>query len=118
MKNDKQVMEKMNKINKKKRVHERRRDIRRHKASILLVGGAMFLLVVVVGVNGMKLSRKNAEYKVQETKIQKELEQEKERAQEIEEIKEHVGTDEYVKEIAKEKLALAGKDEIIFEPEK
>lgn len=117
-KNVKQVMKYMNKISKKKRARERRKDIRRHKASVLLVGGAMVLLVGVVGVSGMRLSRKNAEYQVQETKLQNELKEEEERAKEIEEMKNHVGTDEYVKEIAKEKLGLAGEDEIIFEPEK
>ncbi len=39
------------------------------------------------------------------------------RAKELEEYEEYVKTDEYVEEVAREKLGLVYKDEIIFEPD-
>ena len=45
-----------------------------------------------------------------------EIEKEKERSSEVEEYQEYVQSDEYVKDVAREKLGLVGPDEIVFEP--
>ena len=47
----------------------------------------------------------------------KQLEQEELRAEEIDELEEYVGTDEYVEDVAKEKLGLVYPNEILFEAE-
>ena len=39
------------------------------------------------------------------------------RSEDLKEFKKYVKTDEYVEEIARDKLGLVYKDEIIFEPE-
>ena len=60
------------------------------------------------------LSEKDRIYQAQEAELQKQIEDEKERASEIDELEEYVGTDEYVEEVAKDKLGLVNKNEIIF----
>ena len=47
----------------------------------------------------------------------KQLEQEELRAEEIDELEEYVGRDEYVEDVAKEKLGLVYPNEILFEAE-
>ena len=45
------------------------------------------------------------------------MEEEKERTKEIDEIKERMDTDEYVAEVAREKLGLVKDNEIVFKEE-
>ena len=49
--------------------------------------------------------------------LKEKIEDEKARAKEIEELEEYVGTDEYVEDVAKEKLGLVHENEIIFKAE-
>ena len=49
--------------------------------------------------------------------LEEQIEEEQARAKEIAELEKYVGTDEYVEEVAKEKLGLVYEDEIIFKAE-
>ena len=49
--------------------------------------------------------------------MEKQLEAQEERADEIDELEEYVGTDKYVEDVAKDKLGLAYPNEILFEAE-
>ena len=55
--------------------------------------------------------------KEEKKKLKKEKKEADKRAKELEEYEEYVKTDEYVEEVAREKLGLVYKDEIIFEPD-
>ena len=46
--------------------------------------------------------------------MEQQIEEEKARAEEIEELREYVGTDQYVEDIAREKLGLVHENEIIL----
>ena len=46
----------------------------------------------------------------------KQIQEEKNRSEEIEDYEEYVKTDEYIKETAEEKLGLVDPDEVIFKP--
>ena len=68
---------------------------------------------------------KTATLKSQSKSYQKQIEQLKEQKSElkdeqaeIKEFKKHAKTDDYVEEIAREKLGLVHKGEIVFKPEK
>lgn len=50
--------------------------------------------------------------------LQEEIQSEKERQKEIDSLEEYVKTDEYIKEVAREKLGLIDPNEIIFKPNK
>ena len=50
----------------------------------------------------------------QETELKKQIDEEKARSQEIDDMEAYVGTDEYVEEIVKEKLGLVNENEIIL----
>ena len=78
------------------------------------VGVVILLLMAVVSANAVSLREKDRIYQAQEAELQKQIEDVKERASEIDELEEYVGTDEYVEEVAKDKLGLVNKNEIIF----
>jgi cell division protein DivIC len=105
---------KMGTTRKKSRTNRRRSPLRQHRASILGIIMVLFLLVAVVSVGSISLQAKNQTYKAQETELQEQIQDEEERSEEIDELEEYVGTDEYVEETAKDKLGLVHENEIIF----
>ena len=48
------------------------------------------------------------------TELQTQIDAEKERSEEINKLKKYVGTDEYIEEVAREKLGLVKENEILF----
>jgi cell division protein DivIC len=71
----------------------------------------------VISFASASLQKKNRVYKAQMNELEKQLEQESLRSEEIDELEEYVGTDQYVEDVAKDKLGLVYPDEIIFEAE-
>lgn len=99
---------------KKNKAKARKRTVQ-HKTSILSITGVVVMLAVVLSVGSISLRRKNEAYKEQEAKLEAQLEEEQARAEEIDELEEYVGTDEYIEDVAKEKLGLVYPNEILFE---
>ena len=62
----------------------------------------------------MTLRAKDQSYQAQEQELEEQIKEEKARSKEIEDLEEYVGTDEYVEDVAKEKLGLVHENEIIF----
>ncbi len=62
----------------------------------------------------MKLQARNRAYKVQEAELQEQIDEETARKAEIKDLEKYVGTDEYVEDVAKDKLGLVHENEIIF----
>lgn len=62
------------------------------------------------------MRKKDLEYQVREEALMQQLDQEKNRAQELEEYKVYVQTKQYVEEVAKQKLGLVKPDEILLKP--
>lgn len=85
-----------------------------HKRSMLAVSFVILLLAAVLFINGISLREKEQAYRVQEAELKQQIEEEKERASEIDNLEQYVGTDEYVEEVAKDKLGLVNENEIIF----
>ena len=90
------------------------RHVNRHKRSMLAVSVVIVLLMAVVSVNAISLREKDRMYQAQEIELKKQIEEEKERSVQIDELEKYVGTDEYVEEVAKDKLGLVNENEIIF----
>ncbi len=88
-----------------------------HRLSILLISCVIVVLGACLSVASISLHKKNQEYKMQEAELEKQLEEEAVRTEENEELEEYVGTDEYVEDVAKDKLGLVYPNEILFEAE-
>ena len=84
-----------------------------HKLSMYAIAAVIIVLIATLSVASSSLLAKNKEYIAQEAQIQAE----ENRAEEIDELEEYVGTEEYVEDVAKEKLGLVYPNEILFEAE-
>ena len=107
----------MNQMKKKSRRRRLRRGMRGHRQSVFAIIAVLILLIAVVSVNAMTLRAKEKSYQAQEIELAQQIEEEKARAKEIDELEKYVGTDEYVEEVAKDKLGLVHENEIIFKAE-
>ena len=103
-----------------KREREQRR--KRQKRSAIL--GMVFAMLVVVGLgvllwNGKKnIEAKNVEYEKQIKELQEQVDEEKQRTEELNEYKKYVQPKAFAEEIAKDKFGLIYSDEIIFKGKK
>lgn len=91
--------------------------IQRHRGSVFAISAVVLLLFVVVSMSSISLRTKEAEYQAQEEELKQQLKEEEARTEEIKELGEYVGTDEYVEDVAKEKLGLIHENEIILKAE-
>ena len=80
---------------------------------ITLVVGS---LAVVVNVRGVSLKDKAVEYQVREDSLKAQLDQENERAKNLEEKRKYVQTKQYIEKVAKEKLGMEKEDEVLLKP--
>lgn len=104
----------MNGIKQKSRRRRQKKRIQRHKRSVLAVSAVILLLVVVVSASSMTLRARDKSYQAQEMELKEQIKEEKARKAEIKELEKYVGTDEYVEDVAKDKLGLVHENEIIF----
>lgn len=88
-----------------------------HKLSVYVIASVIVVLVATLSVASVSLHAKNKEYMAQEAELEAQIKAESNRAEEIDELEEYVGTDEYVEDVAKEKLGLVYPNEILFEAE-
>lgn len=95
----------------------RSKRMMQHRLSIIAVSCVIVMLTVVLMFGSISLHKKNEKYKAQEAKLEMQISEEDARAREIEELEAYVGTDEYVEDVAKDKLGLVYPNEMIFEAE-
>ena len=86
-----------------------------HRISVISISGVVVLLAVVLSIGSISMQEKNRAYKAQEAELQEKIAAEIAREEAISELEEYVGTDEYVEDVAKEKLGLINPNEIIFQ---
>ena len=90
--------------------------LRYHKRSVVGISVILLLLARVLGVNSIMLRSKNQEYMQQEAELESQIQEQKDRSEEIADYEEYVKTDEFIKETAEEKLGLVDPNEVIFKP--
>jgi len=79
--------------------------------------GIILIVLAVFGastIGGIRLKQKNFAYQEREEALQEAIEDERKRAEDIEELEAYTKTKKYVEDVAKEKLGLVYEDEIIF----
>ena len=65
-------------------------------------------------MSSVSLSAKNKSYIAQEKELKAQIAEEEKRTEEIDELEEYVETDEYIEQVAKDKLGLVHENEILF----
>lgn len=95
----------------KKKRKKGRRNSRTNRAFLTLI--AVFVLIVMT-VQLINLYQTDAAYAKKEQKLQAELSAQKDRQEELENYEAYTRTDEYKEGVAKSKLGMVHKNEIIF----
>lgn len=101
----------------KKRKERVKGRVWQHKISVLSISCVIVLLAVILSAGSISLQKKNKAYKAKEAELEAQLKEEEAHAEEIDALEEYVGTDEYVEDVAKEKLGLVNPNEILFKAE-
>lgn len=99
----------------RRRISSRKKN--QNRFSMFLVSLVVLAIVIVVSVRGRNLKSQMEAYEEQGAKLDKQIEAELERAEDIEEYGKYTQTKKFVEETAKEKLGLVYPDEIIFQEE-
>ena len=87
------------------------------KLGMVLVVSCLILLAVVVLYKAQSLKAQKESLQVQAAELQEQLDSAKEDYKKLEEREKYMQTDEYVEEIAREKLGLAKDNETVFKKE-
>lgn len=92
----------------------RRRVRRRNHGGMAVIACVVLILCVVLMYNSFKLKDKLDGYKTSVEELQTQIEEQTELKAALENKETYMNSDEYYKELAREKLGLAGPDDIIF----
>lgn len=84
---------------------------------ILAALAVVLILACVLAVENRRLGKVRAEYQRQEQELRREVEEESQRAEELEEYRIYVQTREYIQQMAREKFGLVNPDETVVKPE-
>ena len=101
----------------KKKRSVRARRVYQHKLSILMVSGVVLILGIMLSVASISLHSRNQDLVAQETELEEQIEVQHTNTEKLDDLEEYVGTDEYVEDVAKDKLGLVYPNEILFEAE-
>jgi cell division protein DivIC len=92
------------------------RQKRRKRRSSGTVGITIIVLafLVVMTIQIINLKAKDAEYEAKESELLQQYEEETQRSSELDDMETYMKSSEYVEDVAKSKLGLVYKNEIIF----
>ncbi|MBQ7841575.1 MAG: septum formation initiator family protein [Lachnospiraceae bacterium] len=94
-----------------------RRKKKENRLSMIMVTMVVLMVLIVVSVKSVELQKKQETYAARIEQLQQQVDEENQRAIEIEEYGKYTKTKKYVEEVAKDKLGLVYEDEIIFKSE-
>ena len=81
-------------------------------------GIIVLAFLVVMTVQICRIRSKDAEYAAKEKELQQQYEEETERSTEIDDLETYMKSSQYIEDVAKSKLGLTYKNEIIFKEKK
>lgn len=95
----------------------RKKRITQNRIAMLSITFVVSILFMAMMAKSLNLQQQISECKTQMKQVQSQIDEENERTKEIDETKERMDTDEYVAEVAREKLGLVKGNEIVFKEE-
>lgn len=104
-------------MKRKMTARERRKRKQSNRRHLIL---ALVLVVMVGGLISfrvMDMEKQNRQYAAKQEELQKKIEEEDERTQELNEYREYTKTKEFAEKVAKEKFGLLYDNELKFKPE-
>ncbi len=101
----------------KKRKKRNQKRIANNYLGMLAIGFVAIVLLVGLFMQSQTLSNRLAVYDARAASLEEAIEDEKARTEEIDDLKEYMQTDEYMEEVARDKLGLVKDNEIVFKEE-
>lgn len=89
----------------------------REKRAVLLMSLIVAGVGIAAGVRGNELRQEILQNSQQESALERQLQDETDRTEEIQELEQYMQSDEYIEKIAREKLGLLKENEILFREE-
>lgn len=87
------------------------------KTGIGIISFVILMLFITLSYGMIGLKQEKEQKQIKMDRLQRSINQQEERKEEINELKMEVQTKQYVEKVAREKLGLVYKDEIIIKPE-
>ena len=88
--------------------------MKRDRKGMGIIAAVVLILCVVLAYNSHRLDTRLAAYDTTAVELQKQIDEQKEIKQALEEKSDYINSDAYYKELAREKLGLADSNDIIF----
>lgn len=95
--------------------------MRRNHKNRTGIGVISFVVLIICGIvtyRGFGLTREKSDYEVKINRLKTQIEEQKERAVDIKNMEKYVQSKEYIEKIAREKLGLVNKGDVLFKAEK
>lgn len=92
--------------------------ISNNRLGMAVIAGITLMVLGYTATESQSLEKRLAYYNARAASLEESIEAEKARTEEIEEKKKYMETDEYVEEVARNRLGLVKDNEIVFEEEK
>ncbi len=93
------------------------RKKKQNKLACVCISIVVAMLLLVVAIDGMRLSDKHKKYLEREDELRSAIAAEEKRTEELKEFEKYTKTKRYAEEIAEEKLGLVHDDGIVFKPD-
>lgn len=101
----------------KKQIQERHEKVekqRKNIAGMVTISAVVTCMIISLLLQRKEINDNIKSYSARYEMLQDSIEEEKEHVKEIEKLKEYMQTDEYIANIAREKLGMVKENEIIF----
>lgn len=90
---------------------------KQNRLAMLAITLVVVALLVVLGLQTVRLEQRRDEYNTRRAAVEKQLAEQKARAEDLEAERLYVQTTDYIEKMARERLGLVNPDEIILKPE-
>ena len=97
-------------------VRKKKKDNLNNRMALVGVTMVVLSLAVAVHIKGIDLKEKDRSYSIREENLEAQVAKEEERAKQREEYRVYVQTKQYIEKVAKEKLGLVNRNEILLKP--
>ena len=101
---------------KMKRIGKKSQKTGKNRMALVGVTMVVLSLAVAVHIKGIDLKEKDRSYSIREENLEAQVAKEEERAKQLEEYRVYVQTKQYIEKVAKEKLGLVNRNEILLKP--
>ena len=95
---------------------KKKKDNLNNRMALVGVTMVVLSLAAAVHIKGIDLKEKDKSYSIREENLEAQVAKEEERAKQLEEYRVYAQTKPYIEKVAKEKLGLVNRNEILLKP--